>query len=1125
MPGLANYRVPPPSKWEDFESLCADLWRGIWQDNDTQRNGRLGQPQHGVDVFGRPGKGSTWAGVQCKGKYEQLGSFLTEQELRREVEKAKGFKPGLSAFTVASTGPRDANAQEHARLITEAHLRSGLFPVQVWSWDDILERLADFPAVATLHFPHFQPVLRSRAPAGADVGAANSEFPAATETPAATTSRLAAFRPPVYARTMIVRERLSMRIEGALREGRSVYVSAPPGYGKSVLLSQLSWPDAAWVDCEADVGDFGALRSHLNRLLQAKCGLTVPSESPREFARSLESAVRDSSGSGPGLLLILDHVDGVDKGVRTFIEEVVGGGTNLRLALAGSALRLKRQKALEANGRLETVSASDLAFTREETGALITAPFKNAEYGPSSRLGALVFDVTAGWPIAVQLIRAGVERDPDEESTTRVLDQVAEHELGPYLLECYWGTLDVVFRSLLVRTAIYPTFDRSDAQALMPGEELEAPWKELESGPFVRHSPASPSLLIYQPLFHVFLNERLREECSEEQTKALHRAATLQFLKKRMPPGALHHARRSGDSELLLDAARAQAEYEFLHGVYPMLLDALDAVAPEARWQDATLSVYQGRYLEHKGDLDDALRWYRRAQELFDVQGPDHWRLGIVNDLGGILRKQKKETEAIAAYDAGLSKLHVDEPSLTRGQFLANRSNVYLQQGAWKNAEDGFLNAKSIFELHRDGNSLALVYQGLAATARGRGETARAYWFRRRAVRWAAKSGNVETFLAVAPQLAEELLEKRKYNAAHRLYAAIFSAADTGQTPAALPLMLNNFGVTCTFRPEPDEAGIPALRMALEMKRAAGMPTGGTLQNLTNLLMRLGHLSEALVLSRQQWDVARHRRDKALEVDAQAKIAALEERLSIDSAILPSQEMDSAGTDEARSWRRAMARLVREGCVRNALRDRWPLLSEFLDSDANARVDTTVTIGEKTFHASMAKTVLFLSRVGASFDTSESPLANRGDENLILELVTEDTASPSPAKSGGRVSDQLAAIWWVRAGLSCWVQAVWVDRKAEGDRGPGLALLRGLHFAIDSRTGMWAAAPHPDACECGRSEVHHDLLDLAESLVRAHRESKESAQRLVKLQRAYTLVSLDDRAFALGGRGTVQGPP
>ena len=50
MAGLADFQVPPPAKWEDFEDLCLDLWRKIWRDENAQKNGRRGQPQNGGGI-------------------------------------------------------------------------------------------------------------------------------------------------------------------------------------------------------------------------------------------------------------------------------------------------------------------------------------------------------------------------------------------------------------------------------------------------------------------------------------------------------------------------------------------------------------------------------------------------------------------------------------------------------------------------------------------------------------------------------------------------------------------------------------------------------------------------------------------------------------------------------------------------------------------------------------------------------------------------------------------------------------------------------------------------------------------------------------------------------------------
>ena len=56
---IAPAYIQKPVNWQDFESLCKKLWGEIWGCSDTiKKNGRSGQAQHGVDVYGIP-KGET----------------------------------------------------------------------------------------------------------------------------------------------------------------------------------------------------------------------------------------------------------------------------------------------------------------------------------------------------------------------------------------------------------------------------------------------------------------------------------------------------------------------------------------------------------------------------------------------------------------------------------------------------------------------------------------------------------------------------------------------------------------------------------------------------------------------------------------------------------------------------------------------------------------------------------------------------------------------------------------------------------------------------------------------------------------------------------------------------------
>lgn len=153
MTRFSSLQIPPPANWQDFESLCCDLWREIWKDPDTQKNGRQGQPQHGVDVSGKPNQGASHAGVQCKGKDNYEDKALTEAEVRAEVEKAKSFKPSLAEYTIATSGKRDAAIQELARDISEKHDKEKLFSVHVWAWDDIVNRLEEFPQIIAKYYP------------------------------------------------------------------------------------------------------------------------------------------------------------------------------------------------------------------------------------------------------------------------------------------------------------------------------------------------------------------------------------------------------------------------------------------------------------------------------------------------------------------------------------------------------------------------------------------------------------------------------------------------------------------------------------------------------------------------------------------------------------------------------------------------------------------------------------------------------------------------------------------------------------------------------------------------------------------------------------------------------------
>lgn len=109
-------QIAPPKEWGTFEDLCHALFKRVWDDPIAQKNGRRGQAQTGVDVFGSPdGSRSSYFGVQCKGKDSNYGSTAEWAEVLAEIAKAEKFLPKLDHWIFATTAPVDGKLQKAAR--------------------------------------------------------------------------------------------------------------------------------------------------------------------------------------------------------------------------------------------------------------------------------------------------------------------------------------------------------------------------------------------------------------------------------------------------------------------------------------------------------------------------------------------------------------------------------------------------------------------------------------------------------------------------------------------------------------------------------------------------------------------------------------------------------------------------------------------------------------------------------------------------------------------------------------------------------------------------------------------------------------------------------------------------
>jgi hypothetical protein len=146
MTDFTSVAIPKPKDWQALERHCRLLFELSFGDPAVQNNGRVGQPQNGVDIFGRrdSGKGRR-VGVQCKGKDADYGGEVTQAELRAEAKKTEKFVPPIEEFILLTTAPNDEKIQRAARLLEEELRAEGRnLVIQVWGWERVQQEINRF---------------------------------------------------------------------------------------------------------------------------------------------------------------------------------------------------------------------------------------------------------------------------------------------------------------------------------------------------------------------------------------------------------------------------------------------------------------------------------------------------------------------------------------------------------------------------------------------------------------------------------------------------------------------------------------------------------------------------------------------------------------------------------------------------------------------------------------------------------------------------------------------------------------------------------------------------------------------------------------------------------------------
>jgi LuxR family maltose regulon positive regulatory protein len=417
------------------------------------------------------------------------------------------------------------------------------------------------------------------------------------------------FIPPLRAGA-VRRPRLIDRMNQGLN-GKLILISAPPGFGKTTLVSE--WVASverpvAWLSLDEADGDPNRFLAYLVAALQtitektgAKALALLQSPQPPPVESILTTFLNDLMIIPEPLALVLDdyHVinaPAVDQALTFLLDHLPPQMTIAMTTREDPNLPLPR---LRVRGQLTEIRAADLRFTpAEATG------FFNQTMG--LQLTAADIDAlenrTEGWIAGLQMAALSMQGRTDAADFIRAFTG-SHHFVLDYLVEEVLHRQPEDIRRFLTETAILDRLCGPLCDAVTGRADGAGVLEMLERGNlFVVPLDNQRRWYRYHHLFADVLRARVHEAGAERRA-VLHGRASEWYERNGFPAEAIHHALAAGD----LDRAAALIEIAW---------PAMDGQFQSATWLDWARAL-PDKWVRRRPVLSAAYAWaFLNAGEL-----------------------------------------------------------------------------------------------------------------------------------------------------------------------------------------------------------------------------------------------------------------------------------------------------------------------------------------------------------------------------------------------------------------------------------------------------------------------------------------------------------------------------
>jgi LuxR family maltose regulon positive regulatory protein len=530
------------------------------------------------------------------------------------------------------------------------------------------------------------------------------------------TSSVPAFKlqPPPQPPHLLTRPRLLRRLDEATEP--VLVVSAPAGAGKTVLLTEwsrvlLARGAGAWLSLDARDNAPDRLWTGILRALhQARPELPAHLDEGEwavaAWLGEILPALVTALGAAEPLTLILDGLECITDpdAVGTLADFLTRLPDGFRIVVSTRHVPDRPFPTLRARALIAELGPSDLAFTPEEAGTLLTALAGSA---PNAKTSAALYEATEGWAAGLCIMGCTVARAGDEAGSEGLMAR-GRQAVTEYLLSEVFDRLTTEQRRFLLRTSVLDELSAGPCQALA-GDRAVTVLRELSRTVqlFVRVA-AEPSAYRRHRALSSLLSDILATE-GADTVAGLHRSAAQWYSRHGRTTEAIRHWMLGGEEAAAVASVLGAWEETLSAGQGGQVSQWLDLLPHRTVAGDARLCVVSAMVALSAGAPETACRWLEVAR--LRRTGPQTVGEGSTVAAAAAVAQSVAcclKGQVLAADRIGESALTGTLPLTSwRALLCTARGTALLWTGRLQEAES--LLGEATRDAHAAGHALALV--------------------------------------------------------------------------------------------------------------------------------------------------------------------------------------------------------------------------------------------------------------------------------------------------------------------------------------------------------------------------------------------------------------------------------